>query len=455
VLNVIERETDGNADLLEGVVVQFGGQTPLKLAAALEAAGVPILGTSTDAIDRAEERGRFGAMLAQLDIPYPAGGTASSLEEAKGVAKRIGYPVVVRPSYVLGGRAMAIIYSEPLLERYMGEAFKAAAGQTVLIDQYLEDAYEVDVDAIGDGENVVIGGVLQHIEEAGVHSGDSAMVMPPYKVSLWHLNAIRDYTEQIGRELGVVGLMNIQFAVKDDVVYVLEVNPRASRTVPFVSKATGVPLAKLATRVALGERLADIGLVEEPPVEGFFVKEVVIPLDKFPGADAALGPEMRSTGEVMGHAGRFGHAFAKAQIGAGNAIPAEGTVLVSVNDFDKSAALKLARDMQRMGLAIIATRGTANFFIGAGLRDVATVNKVSEGTPNVVDYISEGRIDLIISTPLGQTARDDGQLIRRAAIRHKVPLLTTLSAAQAAVGAIRATRERAFRVRSLQAHHNV
>lgn len=444
VMNVVEREQP-----LKGVIVQFGGQTPLGLAHGLLERGVPILGTSPDAIDMAEDRGRFGALLAELGIPNPAYGTAETLDEARRVAAEVGYPVVVRPSYVLGGRAMAIVYAEAQLVHYVRAALSDVPGQTLLIDHYLEDAYEVDVDAIADEELVVIGGVMQHIEEAGVHSGDSACVLPPYKISAYHLSHIREYTERLGKALGVRGLMNVQYAIKDDLVYVLEVNPRASRTVPYVSKATGVPLARLATQVMTGATLAEVGLTEEPPVEGFFVKEAVLPFKKFAGVDAQLGPEMRSTGEVMGHATRFGHAFAKAQMAAGDQLPIEGTVFVSVNDFDKSAALKLARDLQRMGFRLTATRGTAAFFTRAGL-PVEPVNKVSEGSPHVVDRVRAGKVDLIINTPYGSTAHSDGMKIRSAAVRYGVPLLTTLSAAQAAINGIRMLRTKELSVCSLQ-----
>ncbi|GAB4519778.1 MAG: carbamoyl-phosphate synthase large subunit [Anaerolineae bacterium] len=448
VLNIVEKERP------DGVIVQFGGQTPLNLANRLQAAGVPIWGTTPDAIDLAEDRGRFGALLAELDIPQPANGTATNLAEAKRVARQIGYPVLVRPSYVLGGRAMAICYDDVALERYVSEAVAAAEGHPILIDQYVEDAYEVDVDAVCDGQRVVIGGIMQHIEEAGVHSGDSACVLPPYKISYFHLNTIHEYVERLGLALNVRGLMNVQFAIKDDIVYVLEMNPRASRTVPFVSKATGVPLARIAAQVMTGKTLEELGLLEEPKIDGFFVKEAVLPFKKLPGSDALLGPEMRSTGEVMGHASRFGLAFAKAEMGAGDTLPLQGTALISVNDYDKGSALKIARDLHRLGFRILATSGTAAFLAGAGL-PVKAVNKVSEGSPHVVDYIKRGEIDLIINTPLGRDAYDDGVQIRQAAVRHGVPLLTTLSAAAAAVQGIRALRERELRVRSLQEHYQL
>ncbi len=446
-LNIIEREQP-----LKGVIVQFGGQTPLNLVGRLTAAGVPILGTSSDAIDLAEDRERFAALLRELDIPSPAYGMATSLEDAREVAEKVEYPVMVRPSYVLGGRAMAIVYSADELEGYFKTALEASSGRAMLIDHYLEDSYEVDVDAVADGERVVIGGIMQHIEEAGVHSGDSACVLPPYKISSYHLSIIREYTERLGLALGVRGLMNVQYAIKEDVVYVLEVNPRASRTTPYVSKATGVPLAKIATQVILGRKLVELGLTEEPTVRGFFVKEAVLPFKKFWGVDALLGPEMRSTGEVMGHASHFGHAFAKAEMAAGDRLPLSGTVAMSLNDFDKSAGLKLARDLHRMGFRILATKGTAAFFERAGV-PVKAINKVTEGSPHAADYIQAGEIDLVINTPLGSTAHSDGALIRTTAIRYGVPLMTTLSAAQAAVQGIRALRDKSLKSRSLQEHY--
>jgi carbamoyl-phosphate synthase large subunit len=448
VLNIVEREQP-----IKGVIVQFGGQTPLGLAHGLAEVGVPILGTSPDSIDIAEDRGRFCQLMDELSIPVPAHGVAHSLEEALEVAEQVEYPIIVRPSYVLGGRAMAIVYDEAALEQYVQSAIQAVPGQPLLVDHYLEDAYEVDVDAIADGERVIVCGVMQHIEEAGIHSGDSACVLPPYKVSAYHLSHIREYTEQIGLTLEVGGLMNIQFAIKGDIVYVLEANPRASRTVPYVSKATGMSLAKMATHVIVGKPLADLGLCEEPDVHGFFVKEAVLPFKKFLGVDSRLGPEMRSTGEVMGHAARFGHAFAKAQLAAGNSLPLSGTVFISVNDFDKSNALKLARDLYRIGFDLVATRGTAEFCSRVGL-EVKTINKVSEGSPHVVDLIRAGQIDLVVNTPLGSEAYSDGALLRMAAVHYDVPLVTTLSAAQAAINGILALREHDLRVRSLQEHYH-
>ncbi|MEO7912048.1 MAG: ATP-grasp domain-containing protein, partial [Roseiflexaceae bacterium] len=434
------------------VLVQFGGQTPLNLSKGLAAAGVPIWGTSQDAIDLAEDRGRFGELLRTLNIEQPESGMASTMDEARVVAQRIGYPVLVRPSYVLGGRAMAIAYDDVNLEKYIGEAAVVSAGQPVLIDRYLEDAFEIDVDAVGDGERVVIGGIMEHVEEAGVHSGDSAMVMPPYKVSAYHLAIVRDETERIGLALGVKGLMNVQYALKDDVVYVLEVNPRSSRTVPFISKATGIPLARIAAQVAAGKTLVELGLTSEPALDGFFVKEAVLPFDKFPGAAVFLSPEMRSTGEVMGHAAHYGHAFAKAAIGAGQKLPLSGAALLTVNDFDKGAIGKIARDLVQLGFALFATSGTADWLERLGL-PVERVNKVSEGSPSTADLIASGAVGLVISTPLGQRAYADGQALRSAAIRYNIPLVTTLTGAAATVSAIRALKAKDLEVRSLQDHH--
>jgi carbamoyl-phosphate synthase large subunit len=469
VLNIWERECQGLGawDLgletqtqapspkpLVPVLVQFGGQTPLNLARGLAAAGVPIWGTSQDAIDLAEDRGRFGELLRQLNIEQPENGMAADLQSARRVAQRIGYPVLVRPSYVLGGRAMAIAYDDAGLAQYIDEATAISPGQPVLIDRYLEDAFEVDVDAIGDGERVVIGGIMEHVEEAGVHSGDSAMVMPPYKVSAYHLAIIRDETERIGLALGVRGLMNVQYALKDEVVYVLEVNPRSSRTVPFIAKATGVPLARVAAQVAAGKTLDELGLLEEPRLDGFFVKEAVLPFDKFPGAAVFLSPEMRSTGEVMGHASTFGHAFAKAELGAGQKVPLGGAALITVNDFDKGAIGRIARDLARLGFTLYATRGTAAWLTRLGI-PAETVNKVSEGPPHTADLIASGKVGLVISTPLGSRAYSDGQALRAAAIRHGVMLVTTLTGAAATVSAIRALQDREFQVRSLQRHHRL
>ncbi len=469
VLNVIDAEKP------EGVIVQFGGQTAINLAKSLHEAlermkdeggrmqtlhpssFIPhpsIWGTSPDSIDLAEDRVRFGQLLRDLDIPHPEWGAAQSPETARRVAARLGYPVLVRPSYVLGGRAMEIAYDDASLAAFLAAATAASPDGPVLIDHYLEDAYEVDVDALCDGERVVIAGVMQHIEEAGVHSGDSACVLPPWKISHYHLSIIEDYTERLGLALGVRGLMNVQYAIKDDVVYVLEVNPRASRTVPFVSKATGAPLAKLAAKIMAGKSLAELGFTATPKVDGFFVKEAVLPFKKFPGAEYRLGPEMRSTGEVMGHAARFGHAFAKAQLATGTPLPLSGNAFLTVNDFDKGAVLKIARDLHRLGFTLYATAGTAAAVARAGL-PVTALKRFSDGSPNVVEMIERGEMHLIINTPLGAGTAADMQRMRAAAVLHNVTLLTTLSAASAAVNGIQALRAKELKVRSLQAHYAV
>jgi carbamoyl-phosphate synthase large subunit len=446
VMNVVERERP------EGVVIQFGGQTPLRLALPLHRAGVRILGTSPDAIDAAEDRRRFSALLSRLEIPQPESGTASSLDEAKAVAAAIGYPVLVRPSYVLGGRAMAIVYDDAHLEEYVREAVEASPAHPILVDRFLEDAYEVDVDAVADGERVVIGGILEHIEEAGIHSGDSSMVLPTVTISERHLGRIRGVTRKLGLALGVRGLMNIQFAIKEDTVYVLEVNPRASRTVPFISKATGVPLAKVAARIMAGKSLADQDLLRDLEVDRYFVKSSVFPFLKFPGSDILLGPEMKSTGEVMGISRNVGIAFAKAMAAAGSPIPTAGTAFVSVNDHDKGGVLPHARALAGMGFRIVATRGTAEFLNRQGV-PAEMIYKVNEGRPNVVDRIKSREIDLIINTPLGEESFYDDGAIRKNAILYGVLCLTTLTAAAATVQAIRALRERPPEVASLQEIH--
>ncbi|MHB8626871.1 MAG: carbamoyl-phosphate synthase large subunit [Aggregatilineales bacterium] len=447
ILNVIDTEKP------DGVLVQFGGQTPLNVAGALAAAGAPIWGTSVDSIDLAEDRERFHALMQQLEIPQAEGRIAHTPDEVFSAAEEVEYPVLIRPSYVLGGRGMSIAFERDTLARDLeGNRDLWDWKKGLLIDHYLEDAYEIDVDALGDGQRVTIGGIMQHIEEAGVHSGDSACVLPPYKISYYYLDQIRDYTERIGLAMNVRGLFNIQYAIKDDVVYVLEVNPRASRTVPFVSKATGVPLARLAAQIAAGKTLKELNFTDEPTVEGFFVKEAVLPFRKFPGVDAQLGPEMRSTGEVMGHASSFGHAFAKAQSAAGMELPIEGVVCISVNHYDKSAAGRIARDLHHMGFTLVATGGTAEFLTELGL-PVALINKVSEGSPHIVDAMRTGEVQLVINTPLGRQAHTDGVAIRSAAHQYGVPIVTTLSAAAATVQGIRALRQKPFKVRSLQTHY--
>ncbi len=451
VLAVIERERSGGGEV--SCIVQFGGQTPLKLALGLQRAGVNILGTSPDSIDLAEDRKRFSALLWELGIPQAPSGIATSKEEASQVAGEIGYPLVVRPSYVLGGRAMAIVYDGAALDRYMSGAVDASPEHPVLIDKFLEDAFELDVDAVADATGaVVIGGVMEHIEEAGIHSGDSSCVVPPYLVAERHLNTIRDYIRRVARALKVVGLVNAQFAIKDETVYVLEVNPRASRTVPYLSKATGVPLAKVAARVMTGKTLAELGLVEDLEVAGVFVKAPVFPFVRFPGVDTILGPEMKSTGEVMGGAATFGSAYAKAQLSAGQKLPDGGTAFVSVNNRDKANLLPIARDLAGLGFSLLATSGTAEYLKEHGL-DVELVYKVNEGRPHIGDRLKNRDIDLVINTPLGRESFFDDHTLRRIATVLQVPCVTTLTGAAAAVSAIKALREEAVEVRPLQEYH--
>src|SRR6266550_2891589 len=436
----------------KGVVVQLGGQTPLRLTKPLEAAGVPILGTAPDSIDIAEDRGRFEALVDRLGITQPANGTARSVEEAVKVAERIGFPVLVRPSYVLGGRAMEIVYDEGSLRNYFEKAARVAPEHPVLIDRFLEDAFEGDVDALADGTRCVIGGVMQHIEDAGVHSGDSACVMPPYLIGDRQVDEMRRYTKAFAEALGVVGLINVQYAIKDGVVYVLEVNPRGSRTVPFVSKATGVSLAKLAAAVMTGHTLDELGVPDDLPLPGVAVKEAVFPFTKLPGVDTILGPEMRSTGEVMGLADSFGMAFAKAQIAADGSLPLAGGIFVTVNDSDKPTVLPIARRFHDLGFRLTAIEGTARYLRSRGV-PAERVAKVHEGRPNAIDLIVSGEVQLLINTPLGKFTQADDYAIRRAALMHRVPYTTTMSAASAACDAIIALRSRTGSVRSLQEWH--
>ncbi len=446
VLNIIERERPA------GVVVQFGGQTPLKLALPLARAGVTILGTSPDAIDRAEDRERFRALLERLQLRQPASGLARSVQEAAHVAARITYPVMVRPSYVLGGRAMQIVYDEGGLLAYMSSAVKASPHHPVLIDKYLEDAIEVDVDAISDGGEVVVAGIMEHIEEAGVHSGDSACSLPAYTLDAATVEEIRRQTTVLALDLGVVGLMNAQFAVRDGQLFVLEVNPRGSRTVPFVSKAIGVPLAKLAMKVMLGKTLRELGFTKAPVTRHVSVKEAVFPFTKFVGVDVLLGPEMRSTGEVMGIDEDFGLAFAKSQAAAGVPLPHTGKVVLSVKDQDKAGALDLARRLRRLGFLIEATRGTAAFLGQHGL-DVEPVNKVNEGRPHIVDHIKNGEICLVVNTVGNQDSKTDSASIRREALQKGLPYFTTMPGARAAAMGIEATLRTGLTIRSLQEYH--
>ena len=452
VLNIADREKP------YGVIVQFGGQTPLTLALPLKHAGVPIIGTDPENIDRAEDRKQFGEMLDRLKIPSPPNRTATTLDGAVRAARELGFPVLVRPSYVLGGRAMTIAYDEDTVRRYMQEAVEFSQQRPVLIDRFLEDAIEVDVDCLCDGDDVLISGIMEHIEEAGVHSGDSSCVLPPYSIGEREKAVIRDYTEKLARELQVIGLMNVQYAIKDGQVFVLEVNPRASRTVPYVAKATGVPLPKVAVGLMLGKKLKELSHLTGGqtsgvlPVPQFFVKSPVFPFNKFPGVDPALGPEMRSTGEVMGVGENFGEAFAKAQLSAGTPLPDKGTIFISVNDRHKSEAIELGRRFSELGFQLSATRGTASALNGAGIR-CKTVFKVNEGRPNAVDLIKAGTVQLVIYTAAGAGSFNDEKAIRRTAVFYRVPCITTLSAAKAAVEAVASRLRDPIRVWSLQDIH--
>jgi carbamoyl-phosphate synthase large subunit len=447
VMHVVEREKPN------GVIVQFGGQTPLNLALSLQQAGVPIIGTSPESIDLAEDRRCFGKLLSDLGIPQPPSGTAVSYKGAAEIAEEIGFPVLVRPSYVLGGRAMVIAYDYRTLESYMDEAVDVSQDRPILIDKFLEDAFEVDVDTLSDGDQVVIGGIMEHIEEAGIHSGDSSCVLPTYLVQPEHLDTMRRYTRTLAKALKVIGLMNVQYAIKDDVVYVLEVNPRASRTVPFVSKATGVPMAKVAARLMIGRKLRDLGLTEELKVQNFFIKSPVFPFAKFPGVDTILGPEMKSTGEVMGVSDNFGQAYAKAQLGAGVILPRSGTAFISVNEHDKKNVIKIAQRLCDLGFKVIASRGTTAVLREHGI-SVERVYKVNEGRPNIVDLIKSGKVDLILNTPLGKDSFFDERAIRRAAMQHKIPCITTLSGGSAVASGIAALQQSKIDVKCLQEYHD-
>ena len=445
VLNIIEFEKP------DGVLVQFGGQTPLKIANALQNAGVKIVGTSPENIDNAEDREKFGSIIKLLDITCPEYGTGRTLEEVVDIAEKIGYPVLARPSYVLGGRAMEIVYSKKQLIDYISRSADVTAGHPILIDQFLEDAFEFDVDALCDGESVHIGAVMQHIEEAGIHSGDSACVLPPYKITAEALEEIIRITEQLALRLNVIGLINLQFAYKDGQVYVLEVNPRASRTVPFVSKATNVPLARIASQLAVGAKLKDFELKEWDKSPYVAVKEAVLPFNKFPEESIFLSPEMKSTGEVMGISKTLGESFRKASISAGTLIPSNGTVFISVNNADKLDAIPIARDLLELGFKLVATSGTAKELAKNGL-EVSTVFKVGEGRPNIVDGIKNGEINLVINTPMGARARYDEESIGRACIQHGIVAITTLSGANAALRAIRVASKK-IELDSIQNYH--
>ena len=445
VLGIVDKEQP------DGVIVQFGGQTPLNLAISLKKAGVPILGTTPENIDRAEDREKFQLLLKKLGLVQPDNGIAVSFEEAKKVAKAISYPVVVRPSYVLGGRAMEIVYDEGSLEGYITTAVKASPEHPILIDKFLEDAIEIDVDAVSDGDQCLICGIMEHIEEAGVHSGDSACAIPPFSLTDDQIAQIKQNTYAMAKDLNVIGLMNVQYAVKNDIIYVLEVNPRASRTVPFVSKSKGIPWAKVAAKVMAGEKLAALGVAEKE-ISHVTVKESVFPFNRFPGVDTVLGPEMKSTGEVMGIDRDFGAAFAKSQIAAGNALPLEGNVFISVKNKDKRRIIFLAKKIADMGFHLIATAGTRKVLEKNGL-DVQAVFKVSEGRPDVVDFIKNGQIQLIINTPSGKKPKADEVAIRTEAVVHGIPCITTIYAAYAAVNGIESMKKREFVIRSIQEYH--
>ena len=456
VLAVYEHEASAGAEI--GMIVQFGGQTPLNLSLPLKRAGVPIIGTSPESIDLAEDRKRFGRLIEQLGIPQPEGAMATSVAEATDGAERVGYPVLLRPSYVLGGRAMVIAYDKPAIVQYMSTAIEYSQERPVLIDHFLEEATEVDVDALCDGKDVLIAGIMQHIEEAGIHSGDSSCVLPSVDLSAEVLETLRTYTRKLALALDVRGLVNLQFAIQRGAVYVIEVNPRASRTVPYVSKATGVPLAKIAARIMTGKTLRE--LLPEQMATGkdletgsrYFVKSPVFPWGKFPGVDPVLGPEMRSTGEVMGVAETFGEAFAKAQLAAAQMLPIRGTVFLSVNDHDKASVIGLAKHFMELGFHLVATHGTADVLEHAGLR-AERVHKVQEGRPNVVDLIKGDRIQLIINTPRGQDTFFDEKAIRRAAVLARIPTITTIAAARAAADGIAALQGGRVDVISLQELH--
>jgi carbamoyl-phosphate synthase large subunit len=447
VLEIVEREKP------EGIIVQFGGQTPLNLAVPLMRAGAPIIGTSPDSIDRAEDRDRFKALLHALGLRQPENGTARSFDEALAVAHRIGYPVVVRPSYVLGGRGMEIVYDDQSLEEFMLGAAEVSPDHPVLIDKFLEEAVEIDVDAVSDGRDVIVAGVMEHIEEAGVHSGDSACAIPPFSLGEAMVNEIKNATYALARDLGVVGLMNVQYAVKDELLFVLEVNPRASRTVPFVSKATGVSWAKVATKLMVGKTLRELGITAEVEIDHIAVKEAVLPFNRFFGVDTILGPEMRSTGEVMGIDRDLGMAFAKSQFAAGSFLPREGNIFVSVKDSDKRDVVHISRRLSELGFNILATRGTAEVLQRNGIK-VEVLNKMHEGRPHVVDYMKNREMQLIINTPSGKRPRSDQWSIRSYAVLYNIPLITTMSAARAALHGMESLLERGMEVRPLQDWHS-
>ncbi len=446
VISVLQRESDNGT--LKGVIVQLGGQTPLKIAAAVEAAGFPILGTSPDAIDLAEDRERFQLLLQKLALKQPENGIAHSVEEARAITEKVGLPVVIRPSYVLGGRAMEVVHQMSDLERYMRDAVVVSGSNPVLIDRFLENAVEVDVDALCDGREVFIAGIMEHIEEAGIHSGDSACIMPPQNMSEGVLDTIREQTKALAHALQVVGLMNVQFAVKDEVVYLLEVNPRGSRTVPFVAKATGNAVAKIAARLMAGAKLADFQLLTAP-LSHVAVKEAVFPFSRFPGVDVFLGPEMKSTGEVMGIDNDFGRAFGKSQLAASTVLPLEGSVFISVKDADKAAFIPICRDLSVMGFEILATGGTTDALNAAGV-PAKRINKVMEGRPHAVDAMLSNQISLVMNTAQGAPAIRDSFSLRQTALKNNIPYYTTVSGSRAAVAAIKSMKEDKLGVKSIQ-----
>jgi carbamoyl-phosphate synthase large subunit len=445
VLSIYEKEQP------EGVIVQFGGQTPLNIAQELAAAGVRILGTSPDVIDLAEDRDRFRHTMRKLGIPQPESGMASTIEEALKIAQEIGYPLMVRPSYVLGGRAMEVVHDEGMLKRYLAAAVEVSPERPILIDRFLENAIEAEADAIADGMDAFVPAVMEHIELAGIHSGDSACVIPPISIPPKHLDTICEYTRRIAVELNVVGLMNIQYAIANDTVYVLEANPRASRTVPLVSKVCNIPMARLATQIMLGKKLSDLNLSKKS-IPHFGVKEAVFPFNMFPEVDPLLGPEMRSTGEVLGMADSFGLAFYKAQEAAQQTLPCEGTVLITVSEADRPAVLEVARQFHQLGFKILATQGTHKFLVKKGISS-EHVLKLHEGRPNILDIIKNREIHLVVNTPTGKLSKFDDSYIRKAAIKYKVPYITTLAGALAAGRGIAAARLQKHQVRSLQNYH--
>lgn len=446
ILNIIDVEKP------MGVIVQFGGQTPINLAVSLRKFGVNIIGTSADSIDIAEDRKRFKEMLNKLGLLQPESGTAFTYEEARDVARKLGYPVLVRPSYVLGGRAMEIVYDESNLQRFIIEAVKVSGEHPILIDKFLEDATEVDVDVLGDGTTFVIGGLMEHIEEAGIHSGDSAMVLPSFSLPKNVLSQVREATYKMAKELNIIGLMNVQYAVKDEKVYVLEVNPRASRTVPFVSKAIGIPLANLATKVMLGKKLKDLGLTQEVIPTHYSVKESVFPFNRFPGVDVILGPEMKSTGEVMGIDKDFGSAFLKSQLAAGQKLPKKGNVFISVREKDKEAIVSVAKNLDNLGFYLYATSGTAKVIEEAKI-PVKILPKLAEGRPNILDLMKDGKIQLVINTPSGRIPRQDEVKIRSHVVMYNIAYTTTISGALATSKAIAAMIKKDVEVHTIQSYH--